>query len=212
MFTNALLPDTLRVIKLINQNRIIKDAYLAGGTALALQIGHRISVDLDFFTLKEFDENTLEIELQKTGFYKGDGKAWKTIWGMISQTKFSLFYYPYKIISDYINFEGINLISKPDIAAMKINAIETRGSKRDFIDLFFLAKDYSIEQMLEFYNLKYQTLQDHLYIIIRSLGYFEDAEMDEKSPQMLIDVSWPEVKNFFQKESLRLAKEKLNIP
>ena len=211
MFTNTLLPDTLRAIKLVSKIPIFEKAYLAGGTALALQIGHRISVDLDFFTQEEFDENSLASNLQKIDKFRLEGKAWKTVWGWVGETKFSIFYYQYKVIEKLINFEGIKILAKPDIAAMKINAIETRGTKRDFIDLFFIAKEFSLNEMLEFYGEKYGKLEAHLYTIIRSLAYFEDAEIDEKIPKMLVDISWKNIKKFFQKESLRLAREKLGL-
>ena len=209
MFTNAILPDTIRTIKLICKTPTIQHSYLAGGTALALQIGHRISIDLDFFTQEEINENTLEMDLNKIEEWKFEGKAWRKVWGRIGKTKLSIFYYEYRAIKKLLSFKGISILSKPDIAAMKIQAIESRGTKRDFIDLFFLAKEFSLDEMLEFYNEKYNNLEDHFYSIIRSLTYFEDAEIDEITPQMLIDVRWDDVKQFFQQESIRLAKENL---
>jgi predicted nucleotidyltransferase component of viral defense system len=211
MFTNAILPDTLRAIKLISEIPTIQKAYLAGGTALALQIGHRISVDLDFFTQEKFDENVLELELKEIDQWKFEGKAWRTVWGQVGKTKLSIFYYEYRVIKKLLSFAEINILSKPDIAAMKIHAIETRGTKRDFIDLFFLVKEFPMEKILEFYDKKFANLEDHLYAIIRSLAYFEDAEMDEISPQMLVDMSWDDVKQFFKQESIRLAQEKLRV-
>ena len=210
MFTKALLPNTLRALKLASKISIVKKSYLAGGTALALHLGHRISVDLDFFTQEVFDEKTLSGELNNLTVYKEEGMAWRTVWGKISGTKFSLFYYQYPLIKETILFEDIQILDKEDIAAMKIHAIEDRGTKRDFVDLYFLAKEFSFEQMLEFYEQKYKVLEEHLYSIIRSLDYFQEAEIDEM-PQMLIPVSWKEVKQFFQAESIRLAKDKLKI-
>ena len=129
--------------------------------------------------------------------------------GKILETKFSFFYYNYPLISPTVDFDGINLASKQDIAAMKINALESRGTKRDFVDLFFLAKDYSFEQMLDFYNQKYKVLEDHLYSIVRSFDYFEDAEHESQMPRMLIPIDWEDVKAFFRKEAKRLTKKYL---
>ncbi len=208
MFTKTLLPDTVRAIKLISDNKFIKKAYLAGGTALALQIGHRISVDLDFFTLNEFDEKKLSSEFSNLNYFKEDGTSWRTVWGKIGETKFSLFYYKYKLHEKTSEFEGIELASLKDIAAMKIHAIESRGTKRDFVDLYFLSKIFKLDEMLKFYDQKYLDLDNKMYHIIRSLDYFEDAEMDPM-PNMLVETSWHAVKVFFQSESKRLAIQNL---
>lgn len=210
MFTKTLLPDTIRALKLVSNIGIVKKSYLAGGTALALHLGHRFSVDLDFFTPVVFDEKTLAAELKMLPEYQEDGTAWRTVWGKVSKTKFSLFYYQYPLIKKTINFEGIQILQKEDIAAMKIHALEDRGTKRDFFDLYFLAKDFSLEEMLKFYDQKYGNLKEHIYIIIRSLNYFIDAERD-KDPKMLKKVSWQEVKKFFQDQTIKLAKSKLKI-
>jgi len=210
MFTKALLPNTLRALKLASKLTIIKKSYLAGGTALALHLGHRFSEDLDFFISEAFDEKIMLADLKKLPEFTEEGTAWRTVWGKIGDTKFSLFYYQYPLIKKPINFEGLQILEKADIAAMKIHAIEDRGTKRDFIDLFFLAKEFTLKQMLKFYDLKYGVLNEHLYIILRSLDYFTDAEIDPM-PKMIKKVSWEEVKKFFRKQSIKLAKTKLKI-
>lgn len=208
MFTKAILPDTLRALELVSKIGIIRKSYLAGGTALALHLGHRISEDLDFFTQSELDEKVLLSELKRLPEFIEEGTAWRTVWGKIKGVKFSLFYYEYPLIKKTINFEGIQILGKEDIAAMKIHAIEDRGTKRDFFDLYFLSKEFSIEQMLELYDQKYHKLSSNIYHIIRSLNYFTDAEIDN-DPEMLIQTSWQEVKDFFQKEVIKLAKNRL---
>lgn len=209
MFTKTLLPDTLRAIQLISNNIEIKQAYLAGGTALALQIGHRISVDLDFFTLHEFNEEMLATKLAMFPEFIQDGTAQWTVWGKIGRTKFSMFWYKYPLLEQTTLFEGIQLASLPDIAAMKIHAIEDRGTRRDFVDVYFLAKKYTLEDMLEFYQKKYAVLEDHFYSILRSLDYFEDAEQEKQMPKMITPITWDEVKAYFIKETRRLAEKKL---
>lgn len=210
MFTKALLPNTLRALKLASKLTIIKKGYLAGGTALALHLGHRLSEDLDFFTNHAVDEKIMLTELKKLPEFTEEGTAWRTVWGKIGDTKFSLFYYQYPLIKKPVNFEGLQILDKADIAAMKIHAIEDRGTKRDFIDLFFLAKEFTFEQMLKFYDKKYGVLKEHLYIVIRSLDYFADAEIDSM-PRMVTYVSWDEVKEFFRKQAIKLAKTKLKL-
>lgn len=208
MFTKTLLPDTFRALKLVSKIGAVQKSYLAGGTALALHLGHRISVDLDFFTQEEFNEEVLIQNLKKLPEFKAEGTAWKTVWGSINDTKFSLFFYQYPLIKNTIVAEGVQILSKEDIAAMKIHALEDRGTKRDFVDLYFLAKEFSLEQMLKFYDYKYGVLKEHLYIILRSLNYFTDAEED-KMPRMIRKVSWEEVKNFFTVQGKKLTTELL---
>lgn len=209
MFTKTLLPDTLRAIKLTSTIPIVQRAYLAGGTALALQLGHRISVDLDFFTEEKFDEDIVATGLSRFDEFKEDRRDWATVLGWIGKTRFSIFYYKPKLIDKLIPYEGIQLASKKDIAAMKLHALSDRGFRRDFIDLFFLVKDFSLDEMLEFYSEKYGLADDKLYSVIKGLGYFNDA-IDE-IPNMLIPVDWDEVKEFFKKETKRLAKTQLGI-
>jgi len=208
MFTKALLPDTLRAIKLVSKIPTVANAYLAGGTASALHFGHRISVDLDFFTRTKFNEKALSLELSKLPRYKEEGKSWQTVWGLLGETKFSLFYYKYPLVEKTTDFEGIQIASKKDIAAMKINAIEERGTTRDFIDLYFLAQEYSLEAILSFYDKKYGVSNEHSYSIVRALSYFEDAEQEKYTPKMLKPYNWEEIKKFFIAESQRLWKMK----
>lgn len=211
MFTKAVLPDTLRAIQLVGQVPIVQKAYLAGGTALALQLCHRISIDLDFFTAYEFDEKILSSSLGEFPEFIQEGTAWRTVWGKIGETKFSLFYYKYPLIGDTLPFEGLKLASKKDIAAMKIHAVSDRGTKRDFVDLYFLAQEFGLDEILLFYDDKYGDLEEKSYHLIRSLDYFSDADHDigDKAPKMLIDLSWDTVKKFFASESMRLAKKYL---
>jgi len=102
---------------------------------------------------------------------------------------------------------GIELASLKDIAAMKLAAIMDRGTKRDFIDLYFLVKNnISLDEMFVFYDKKFNTLESNLYSLLKSLTYFDDAENSEM-PKMLKKASWEEVKNFFKKEVVRVAKK-----
>jgi len=179
---------------------------------LSLQTGHRISVDLDFFTPHQFNENQLGQELSTLPRFTKESASPGTVLGKIGQTKFSLFHYQYPLISKTLKFKNVQLASKSDLAAMKLNALESRGTKRDFIDVFFLAKEFSFKEMFKFYDQKYKTLNDHLYSIIRSLDYFADADAETIKPQMLQQISWDQIKDFFHQESLTLAKKHLLIP
>ena len=210
MFTNTLSQNASDALAILGKSGIFQGAYLAGGTACALQLGHRVSLDLDFFTEKEFDTEIVLKLLEKLPEFKLDETAKWTILGSFPKVKFSYFYSRYPLIKRTSQFFQINLASLEDIAAMKIAAICDRGTKRDFIDLYFLAKRFSLNQILKFYDQKYAKLSNNIVHIVRSLNYFEDAE-PQKHPKMLIPTSWEEVKKFFQDQTIKLTKDKLKI-
>jgi len=109
-----------------------------------------------------------------------------------------------------LQFGDIRIASLEDIAAMKIAAVCDRGTKRDFIDLYFIVKKkFSLSLILKFYDKKYKKLSNNLYTILKSLGYFVDA--DEQSVQMIENLSWDEVKEFFKKEVRKLSRELLGV-
>lgn len=210
MFTNTLSQNAARALALLGESEILKDGYLAGGTACALQIGHRVSLDLDFFTKIEFNTEIVLKSLEELPGFKLDKTDKWTILGSFPKVKFSYFYYRYPLIKKTTNFSKIKIASLEDIAAMKIVAICDRGTKRDFIDLYFLAKKFSLEQILKFYDQKYHNLSNNFFHIMRSIDYFQDAEL-QKSPKMLTPITWIEVKEFFQNQAISLAKKKLKL-
>lgn len=154
-----------------------KNFYLAGGTALALQIGHRTSVDFDFYSEKGFDYKKLHSKFRKI-FGKEVSKpiiAEDTLEFRIKSTNLSFFKYPYSLIRPMIKWQSLHLASLEDIAAMKIEAIIGRGTKRDFVDIYYLIKKFGIKKVLDFTEEKYKELFNQ-YIVLRSLIYFVDAE------------------------------------
>ena len=199
MFTETISKQTAENLALLGKSKILGNAYLAGGTALALQIGHRISYDLDFFTDKEFKAQIFLKEMSQFKLYQHERVAWGTILGKLGNVKFSLFYYPYPLLKKTISFKNINLASITDIAAMKIAAISERGTKRDFIDLYFILQKITLAEIFNFYDRKYQKLSSNLVHIKKSLVYFENAENDPM-PKMITPVSWEKVKQFFRRE------------
>jgi len=209
MFTDTLSPDTFRGIKFLGQEKCLPDAsYLAGGTAIALWLGHRQSIDLDFFTTKKFNEQIVERRLERTGKFVKDQLDWQTIMGEFYGVKFSLFYYSYKILDKADDFFGIKIAGLKDLAAMKLHAVEDRGTKRDFVDLFWLCRHIDLEDICRLYEQKYGKFEERKYIIYKAINYFEDAEKkDKRELKMLEPVDWQEVKRFFQGEAKNLAKQ-----
>lgn len=212
MFTRAISHDATNALAILGKSGILNDAYLAGGTACALHLNHRFSLDLDFFTNVEFPTKIVVDQLKKlNGFTLQQIVKW-TVLGSFPNVKFSYFYYPYPLIAETTKFANIRIASLADISAMKIAAICDRGTKRDFIDLYVIIKQtFSLDKVLDFYDQKYQKLSNNLYTIIKSLHYFKDAEEEKEFPKMITDISWDEVKVFFEKEVKRLSREMLGL-
>jgi predicted nucleotidyltransferase component of viral defense system len=206
VFEQVLPGNTKAILALLEKAEIIQKAYLAGGTALALQLGHRISYDLDFFTKEEFNEQMLLPESKKISDFQLEKIAWRTILGKFEDVKFSIFYYKYPILYPIKKFGMINITDVLDIAAMKIAAVASRGTKRDFIDLYFICKETaSLKEAINLYDRKYQNLAATKVHIIKSLVYFDDANPEEM-PEMLKKVTWEEVKKYFENEVKKLVK------
>ncbi|PIZ89759.1 MAG: hypothetical protein CO144_02155 [Candidatus Nealsonbacteria bacterium CG_4_9_14_3_um_filter_35_11] len=182
--------------------------YLAGGTALALQIGHRTSMDFDFYTEKKFSLLKLQRLLEKKFkeaivLQKAEGTLIMKIDGVAN----SFFQYPYPLIFPPIKYQNFPpLASKEDIAAMKVIAISDRGTKRDFIDIYFLLKEFSLEEIFNFIKKKYPNF--NIYVGLRGLTYFVDAEKKQKRRLHLTHfVSWGKIKKFLIGEVKKYKKE-----
>lgn len=186
--------------------------YLAGGTALALQAGHRQSVDLDFFTpqktfspaevVSHFSQEVWQADIVKEG----------TIYGLIKNAKVSFISYPFFVPTlPKLKYGLVEVLDKADIAVMKIIAVSQRGRKRDFIDLFWYAKNIEpLESVIKKLPRQYPDVAHNFHHIIKSLTYFVDAESDPM-PQLFFEATWPEVKNFFQTEAKKAAFDLLNL-
>lgn len=170
---------------------------LAGGTGLALQIGHRLSEDFDFFRTDAMDVRALHGVLQVYGAYETLQETEHTLTVRLDQTKLSFF-----CVCDPFLFSGrphrfFMIADMADIALMKIAAIAGRGSRKDFVDLFFiLSGSLSLRQSLELVTKKYGASRVNRYHLLKSLAYFDDAER-EPMPRMLCPVDWDACKRFF---------------
>ncbi len=206
VFTEALFGNTQKLLALLSKSPVLKDAYLAGGTAAALQLGHRISMDLDFFTPRKFDAKRNAGILRRSGNFSIEQISWGTIQGHFKEVRFSLFVYVYPVLFPLKKFHRIQIVDLRDIAAMKVAAISDRGTRRDFVDLYFICNTgISLPYILKLYDRKYKKLGANLLHIQKSLVYFEDAEKDEM-PKMLKETSWPEMKSYFERVTRKSAE------
>lgn len=139
---------TAETLRTLRDGGFIGDAYLAGGTALALRFGHRLSVDLDFFTPELFHEDALLARLQTLPEFSLVAKSPHTIHAVIHGTKVSFLGYPYRRLFPLSTFEGVPVADPRDIACMKLSAIASRGTKRDFIDLYVVGERFSLGDIL----------------------------------------------------------------
>lgn len=210
MFEEVLPKDAKSALAILGKSGLLKEAYLAGGTALALHIGHRISVDFDFFTRKEFNESYLVQKLTELPLsFKLEKTDAGTILGYLNKTRFSLFFYKYPILGEVRQFLNSNILDVKDIAPMKLAAISDRGTKRDFIDLYFIVvveKLLTLQEVFDLYDQKFKILNQNKAHILKSLIYFDDAD-EQPMPQMLKKVDWITVKKFFELETKFLVKK-----
>ena len=205
MFEETFVKGAKDILALLGRSGILQEAYLAGGTAAALQLGHRISVDFDFFTTKEFIPKEISAALSKLGSFDEEQESKGTLLGKFEGVNFSLFVYKYPLIFPAQKYLSVSIADIRDIASMKIDAIASRGAKRDFIDLYFICKSgYQLTDILDFYDKKYGRLSSNRIHIQKSLVFFNDAEPDEM-PRMLKDVKWGKVKEFFEEEIKKIV-------
>ncbi|NUO84140.1 nucleotidyl transferase AbiEii/AbiGii toxin family protein [candidate division KSB1 bacterium] len=205
MRTDILTAEQKSNLELLGAMPEIEKFYLAGGTALALLIGHRYSEDLDFFTEQKFDTQRFLKKLlalpncQKQSVSKG------TVYIVLNGVRSSFIYYQYPLIDQPILSPWqIQLASVIDIGAMKVNAIGGRGVRRDFVDLYFLVQSRSLPQIWEDFKKRYANTGLSMEHVKTSLSYFGDAEIDPM-PNMIKPVNWKKVREFFEKESKDLA-------
>ena len=176
---------------------LFSDLRLVGGTALALQLGHRVSVDLDFFGKFEVRFEEVENELLLKGYKIDPYNKSKNIKQLaVNGIKVDFVNYHYDWIDAAIEEEGIKLAGLKDIAAMKLSAIVGRGTKKDFIDIYFLLQYFTLQELLNLYSKKYPDAS--LFPVMLSLSYFNDAEATPM-PEMLIPVEWEKVKTTIRK-------------
>lgn len=187
--TQTLAPATLQLLKQLMQDQELRSFRLVGGTALALQLGHRISVDLDLFTNTPFDEQQLREHLEHTYGLQTDYISRYTLKGEIDGVQIDCIAHQYPWLQDSKEEDGIRLAGLPDICAMKLNAITGNGTRiKDFIDVAWLSTHYSLNQMLDFYEQKYNA---NVLMPLKAIIFFDEINVNE--PVHLTDgkrVNW----------------------
>jgi hypothetical protein len=186
----------------------INSFYLGGGTGLALQIGHRKSEDMDFFSTSEFDENLLVNNIK--GFqpiqqYRG------TVHGVLNGVRLSFLYYPVALIKETCQWAGIKIASVPDLIGEKFKTVSQRGAKKDFCDLYAGFKSgISIPQGCLYFRQRFENTGIQFYSVLKGLIYFDDAESDPDPIWLQADFStdWENIKDFF-KDNIQIFEKEL---
>jgi len=203
LHTTTVAPNTLELLIELMQKPYLQGFNLVGGTSLSLQIGHRISIDLDMFTTEFFDTNDLKSKLEDDfPAFQVILESQNTLITNINDIKVDFIRFKYGFAYPILFEDQIRLVNEKDIASMKLDAITGRGKKKDFFDLFFLLKRFSLSELLSLYQEKYQ--HSTIFHVVKSISYFEDA--DAEPDPIIIDkkVNWMKVKKTLAKEVNKL--------
>lgn len=203
LYYNTVEPETLAILKRLQNIPELKDFALVGGTALSLKYGHRLSIDLDLFShsVIKFDKdiiiNALRNEFSDDFLPEIMPAKW-AVFGFIKNVKVDIVTYPHQIIRELDLTDGLKMFSTEDIIAMKFNAILGRGKKKDFWDMAELLKNFHLKDMLAYHKEKYPE-QMLLISLPSALTYFADADESE-DPISLKGQTWEGVKTFISQK------------
>ena len=208
MFPEILTGPQQSLLELLSRIPEARTFYLAGGTALALHLGHRRSRDFDFFRPEDFVPQNLASALRDADGIEVLQEAAGTLTVRLRDVPTSFFRYDYPLLRPLRESPwSVPLAEPDDIAAMKLSALAGRGSRKDFVDLYAYARQVApLDQAFEGFREKYRGVKVDPYHLIRSLSYFDDAEA-EPMPEMLGEITWDAVKGFFRAEAARLLRE-----
>lgn len=192
------------VLENIKQIPEIQNFYLSGGTALSLQLGHRESEDLDFFIKDSFNPQILLQKFLQYGKLEDVMTAEGTLNLFMNNVKLQFLHYPYDLLETLIPWNGIYLSSVIDIACTKLITISDRGSKKDYIDLYLILQQMSLQELFTKLQEKYKNVEYNLPHILKSLVYFNDAE-EQPMPKMHIDLTWEQTKSFITEQVKKIT-------
>jgi predicted nucleotidyltransferase component of viral defense system len=210
-FHENVIPEScLRAFEFLQRYTFLKDYYLAGGTALALQIGHRVSTDLDWFSatnrLGQDERDRIRAELADEETFSVASEQEGMLFARVFETDISFIYQQHPLLEKTVNYRGFNLASPLDIGLMKLAAINSRGTRRDFVDLYCMRDITSLDKLFDLATKKYANRPSFLAITARALVYFEDAET-QPMPQMHIEVVWEDVRAYCENAARNLSRD-----
>lgn len=186
-------PLTLELLEMLQADARLAEYFLVGGTSLALQIGHRLSIDLDLFSTAPFEVEPLQQHLISTYNFEVDKLDINTLIGSISGIKTDFKTHAYPLVEPLLLADNLRLASITDIAAMKLNAISQSGQRlKDFVDVYFLLEIMPLSIMLDAYEVKYP--HSNPAIPLKAIVYFDDINFEADSPIMVKKMTIPDMK------------------
>lgn len=207
LYTNTVDNNTLSLLLRLMEWPVLGKFALVGGTNLSLQLGHRMSVDLDLFSNEEFLSEDIILTIDKIfPSFELIYRTEKSCMGIIEGVKVDMILHKYDYLQPIKEIEGIRLVSISDIIPMKLSAMAQRGAKKDFWDIAELLNHFTIAEMLELFGKKYKN-HDYGYIV-HSLYYFEDAD-NQEDPVDLKGVVWEQVKEKIKRAANEFVNRKL---
>jgi hypothetical protein len=205
MTPKVLSPEAWRIVRSLVAEGCLEGWTLAGGTGLALQFGHRYSEDLDLFSAEAFETDRLIRRLSEIGPLSIQSRSSATLHAVLGGLRVSFLAMQTPLVYAGTPYRGLTLADTRDIAVMKLVAIGGRGSRKDFVDLFFfLQAGGSLESTLDLTRRRFQRVDYNEYHLLKSLVYFDDAEA-EPMPRMLREASWSAIKERIVAEVRRLS-------
>jgi hypothetical protein len=200
---NTITPAMRSVWQGFSSSGIAAEFYLAGGTALALQLGHRLSVDLDFFSQSQSDIpaliEPLRHALKDFPPVLAD-RSWGNLVFLADNVRVGFYGYGYNLVKPLLKIDGLWLASVEDIGLMKLDALLSRASRKDFHDLYELCKRIELRQLLDLAPHKFPDVRDFEAQVARHLAYFDRAEQETPVP-LIEHVEWETVKDWFRQQA-----------
>jgi len=197
MYLKCLTPAALKVFKVIAPVVADHGFVLAGGTAVALLLGHRLSVDYDFFTRRSFKPDTLHQAISGLGIkIQVLQEEPGTLTVSANGVKVSFFHYPHVFLEDMTIFHGVQIAGLIDIASMKLIAIMQRGAKRDYIDLYWILQDIPFSKIAENLLHRYGSDRINPVVIGKALVFFQEADSDPDPEYLGKRTDWTKIKKY----------------
>jgi hypothetical protein len=208
LYWNTVTPAMRQVLAGFGKSVLGRDFYLAGGTALALQIGHRLSVDLDFFSSAYSDiPSLLEPLRMALRPFTADlaDAAWANLVLLVRGVRVGFYGYGYELVAPLGEADGMALASLADIGLMKLDALLGRASRKDFHDLYAICQCLSLSELLALAPRKYPSVRDFAAQAARHMVYFERADQETPVP-LFEDTSWEIVKAWFRQQAKEIVQ------
>lgn len=204
---DSVTPAMRQIMTAFSSDPLAEEFYLAGGTALALQLGHRRSVDLDYFSQTQSDIPALVQPLR--GALKDyapilSDSSWGNLVFLAKDVRVGFYGYGYKLVAPLVEAEDVRLASVQDIALMKMDALLARASRKDFHDLYAICQRISLRELLDLAPQKYPDVRDFEAQAVKHMVYFDRAEQEKPIP-LTEPVEWETVKDWFRKQAKEIG-------